>query len=1002
MGEPRSSAFPRSGVSNEARGTSYGPQLLGHDFSNVSFVDMRQPSESGRAVRLDPRPLPLVGRDKLASELRTRLVEGAAPRPRMVALHGLGGTGKTSLALAHAYSCLDDAAVSDAWQFPAWDDTMLQASFGQLATVLGVAKQRQRPSAVHSVHSVLADREKPWLLVFDNAHDYSSLSEYLPPAGNGQVVITSQNAVGWPHGLNLGIPVLDTASAARFLVEGTDDLDEGAAGALAAELGGLPLALEQARAYIQATGFSLAGYLAAVREHPDVLGRGRAAGYDKTVATTWTLAFSMVEQNSAVAAGLLRLLACCAPEPVPLQLLLRPRHGAEHPFGPAVAPLLGAMLSDPLTALEAVAELQNFSLLSLMGPAKDRLVQVHRLVRTVTALDMRRDHPGLGDQWHEAAVALIEAAVPAEVSNPRSWPTCGQLLPHALQVLPAGSDGLGRIANYLGETGSYSAARNLQRDIAGARARQLSPTDPRTLSTRHDLALWTGQAGDPVTARDQLGALLPVERETLGESHPQVLATRHNLASLTGEAGDPAAARDEFAALLALRAQLFSPDHPGTLAARHEVARWTGEAGEPAAARDQLQALLPDVRRVHGDGDPRTIAARHELARWTGEAGDPRAARGQLNAIIREEEIVRGAEHPWVLTARHEAAIWTGLAGDPRAAHLLLAELLPVCRQTYGPDHQDTVAVARDVDLWGERAAETGTDAGQEREPAVLAPDTATAAPPPAGPADGAPAGGSDHQPQDEESPGAERPVRVSRGFTRKGGTRLRFATAVKVIPAAAAACVLVSISIAMATHSVATHAASSAASPVYTQDQNQRAIDECTDSTVDGCLSGPASLQTGTSALVAAFVARIAPAEATKGVTFAFTYQAGSLPAGSVRVAGSGSVNAVVDFSTVTEADVTIDGGSVVVIAPYPKFGVPVVDQGKTTVSVNNGPATGIGSVDQVTAQQALHAARLKIASAGEPHLIAAAEAKAESVVSQRLLALGFSRVAVIFQHAP
>ena len=426
----------------------------------------------------------------------------------MVALHGLGGAGKTSLALAHAYGCLDDAAVSDAWQFPAWNETMLQASFGQLATVLGVARQRQRPSAVQSVHSVLADREKPWLLVFDNAHDYGSLSQYLPPAGNGQVVITSQNAVGWPHGLDLRVPFLDTASAARFLVERTDDPDEAAAEALAAELGrlplalaaelgGLPLALEQARAYIQATGFDLAGYLAAVRTHPDLLGRGRAAGYDKTVATTWTLAFKMVEQNSPVAAGLLRLLACCAPEPVPLQLLLRPPHGPEDPFGPGVAPLLRAMLGDPLTALEAVAELQSFSLLSLLGPAKDRLVQVHRLVRTVTAPDMRRDHPGLADEWHQAAVTLVEAAVPAEVSNPQTWPKCSQLLPHALQVLPAGSDGLSRIANYLGETGSYSAARNLQRDIAEARASQFFPDDPRTLSTRHDLALWTGQAGDP-------------------------------------------------------------------------------------------------------------------------------------------------------------------------------------------------------------------------------------------------------------------------------------------------------------------------------------------------------------------------------------------------------------------------------------------------------------------------------------------------------------------------
>lgn len=800
-GDSRDSLSPGSNVSNEARGNSYGPQLLGRDFSNVSFIDMRPATETGRAVSLDPRPLPPAGREKLVSELRTRLVDGNAPRPRMVALHGLGGTGKTTVALAHAYACLDDAAVSDAWQFPAWDDTMLQASFSQLATVLGVTRQRQRPSAVHAVHSVLADREKPWLLVFDNAHDYGSLSGYLPPAGNGQVVITSQNAVSWPHGLGIGIPVLDTASAARFLVERTDDPDQAAAEALAAELGGLPLALEQARAYIQATGFDLAGYLAAVRMHPDLLGRGRVAGYDKTVATTWTLAFKAVEQNSPVAAGLLRLLACCAPEPVPLQLLLHPPRGMEDPFGPGVAPLLQALLGDPLTALEAVAELQNFSLLSLLGPARDRLVQVHRLVRTVTALDMRRDNPALAEQWHQAAVTLVEAAVPARVSSPQAWPACSQLLPHALKVLPAGSDGLSRIANYLGETGSSPAARNLQRDIAEARARQFTPADPRTLSARHDLAFWTGQAGDPATARDQLAALLPLERETLGESHPQVLATRHNLASLTGETGDPATARDEFAALLTLHARLSGPDQPATLAARHELARWTGEAGEPAAARDQFQALLPEVRRVHGDDDPRTIAARHELARWTGEAGDPRAASRQLNAIIREEEQARGPEHPWVLTARHEAAIWTGLAGDPQAAHQLLAELLPACRRAYGPDHPDTVAVANDTALWAERAAEAGT--GQEPSPAAPATGPATAAAPPGARADRAPARQDDSRPGTGGPPAADdRPVRVSRGFTRNPvGQRLP-----RLAAAAAAVCVVTGLAIAATLQTGATH----------------------------------------------------------------------------------------------------------------------------------------------------------------------------------------------------
>ena len=111
-----------------------------------------------------------------------------------------------------------------------------------------------------------------------------------------------------------------------FLVDRTGDPDEHAAVELAGELGGLPLALEQAAAYIQATGESLAGYLASFRQRrPDMLGRGEPTGYGKTVATTWALAFARLDHSAPGAAGLMRLLACCAPEAIPLSLLLQPR-----------------------------------------------------------------------------------------------------------------------------------------------------------------------------------------------------------------------------------------------------------------------------------------------------------------------------------------------------------------------------------------------------------------------------------------------------------------------------------------------------------------------------------------------------------------------------------------------------------------------------------------------------------------------------------------------------
>ena len=126
--------------------------------------------------------------------------------------------------------------------------------------------------------------------------------------GPGRMVVTSQSQ-HWPGRPVLDVPVLDPDVAARFLVNRAGDQDQAAAAALAGELGGLPLALEQYAAFIQATGDDLAGYLELFRQQrAGLLGRGEPAGYGKTVATTWALAFGRLEQAEPGSAGLLRLI----------------------------------------------------------------------------------------------------------------------------------------------------------------------------------------------------------------------------------------------------------------------------------------------------------------------------------------------------------------------------------------------------------------------------------------------------------------------------------------------------------------------------------------------------------------------------------------------------------------------------------------------------------------------------------------------------------------------
>jgi Swt1-like HEPN/Tetratricopeptide repeat len=667
------------------------------------------PGRVGKPVRLLPRPGSLAGRDDLLTGLHVRLASGVDNRPRVVALCGLGGAGKTSVAVEYAHARLDEVGL--AWQFAAEDPAVLAAEFGELAAQLGVQDVAGVQDPVASVHNVLAGFSAGWLLVFDNAPDLASVERFLPPAGPGRILITSQNP-NWPHGQSLPVPVLEADVAADFLITRTSDPDVQAARELARELDGLPLALAQAAAYIPATGSTLARYLALFKQRrPDMLRRGEPTGYSRTVATTWSLAFGQVERSAPSAVGLLRLLACCAPEPVPLSLLLQPRPGLAGQCGAEVAPVLGLLLEDPLAADDAIAALHRYSLVT---PAGDGLVSVHRLVQAVTVDQMAGD---LLAQWRQAAAAVIEAAIPASTDAPQTWPEFAFLLAHAQAALADDSAGMARTAEYLGHSGSPAAARDLTRSIADARARAFGSEHPDTLVTRNDLARWTGKAGDPAAARDQAAALLPIVERVSGREDPDTLAVRANLASMTRAARDPAGARDQFVTLLPIVERVLGPDHLDTLTVREGLAWSTGEAGDKTGARDQFTVLLPVAERALGPEHPRTLNNRAGLARWTGGAKDAAGARDQFATLLPVFERVLGPEHPDTLYIRHSLARWTGQAGDPASARDQFAVLLPIRVRVLGPDHPDTRIAHDHLAYW---TGESGDAAGARDQYAAL------------------------------------------------------------------------------------------------------------------------------------------------------------------------------------------------------------------------------------------------------------------------------------------
>ena len=214
LGEPQRmalvSAF-RDEVASQVRPAQFGDlqgliQGLSTGIQNELDKPGRRPADQmavRRVLRLAPRPVFLAGREELLAELGARLAGDDDAGPRVVALCGLGGAGKSSVAVEYAHRRLGEVGV--AWQLPAEDPAVLAAGFGELAAQFRTAEGRD---PVAAVHGVLATSPAPWLLVFDNAPDRASVASFVPPAGPGRVLITSRNQI-WPPGQSMDVPVLD-------------------------------------------------------------------------------------------------------------------------------------------------------------------------------------------------------------------------------------------------------------------------------------------------------------------------------------------------------------------------------------------------------------------------------------------------------------------------------------------------------------------------------------------------------------------------------------------------------------------------------------------------------------------------------------------------------------------------------------------------------------------------------------------------------------------------
>ena len=498
------------------------------------------PGRGPAISNLPPRNEVFTNRLNVLSRIqRELLAEPNAGRLQACALHGLGGVGKTETVIEFAHRFGSHYAII--WWIRAEQKVSITYHLMRLARQLQIDQVTEQSQILTALWQELQRRDR-WLLIYDNAPNPEALEpdaealELLlwPPSGSGDVLITSRHTA-WAHlsGDSVRVRPFTATAAVTFLQKRIHMTGQKEAALKVAEkLDFLPLALEQAAAYVEKTHTSLRAYSELLpADQQAVFATVKPKSYPETLASTWKPSISAASAQQPHARDLLALFAYLAPDDIPRNLIPQQAAALQGPLAPGAA--------NPFSYNQMLAALINFSLVD----ADDERIGMHRLVQLIVRADL---DPVERVSSHCEAVRLLAAAFPADPADTRTWRDCGRLLAHVAWVIQdyqevlhhVGTE-LGallqRAGRYLHVRGDYTEARRLLELALEVRRGQPGrdrTAEAETLTTLGRVYYHLATL-DP--ARLVTEQALMLYREELGEDAPQTMENMLHLSRILRE-----------------------------------------------------------------------------------------------------------------------------------------------------------------------------------------------------------------------------------------------------------------------------------------------------------------------------------------------------------------------------------------------------------------------------------------------------------------------------------